>query len=219
MSLELKLDSLHSRATSNPWLQFFTAVTRVLLALAFIPYGLTKILGQPFTTLHVTTPVGLFFAGFFQAQGYYRFVGAAQWLAAALLLFTPTSTLGAALYLPIIVNIFVITVSVGFQGTIYITGMMLLANLYLVCWDYDRWKALFPRFVGSRTFKSRDVTGLVMVLLVLSAGTGIGGVFAASMARVRGSGMPMALGAIIAGSALGLAALWRHYRATRLSRY
>lgn len=218
MSFELRLDSLHGRVIANPWLQFFTAVTRVLLAMAFVPSGLVKIQGHPFTTLPLTDPVGFFFAGFFQAQGFYRFVGVAQWTAAALLLITPTSTLGAALYLPISVNIFVITVSVGFQGTTYITGMMLLANIYLICWDYDRWKGILPGFCGSRSFKPRNVSASVMGLLILSAGVGISSVLAASMARLRGNGMPLALVTLTAGAVLGLTALWRHYRATRPSR-
>ena len=70
-----------------------------------------KILGQPFTALPSTDPVGYFFAGFFSAHGYFR--GVAQWVAAGLLLIPRTATPGALLYLPIIVNIFVITMAIG----------------------------------------------------------------------------------------------------------
>ena len=48
----------------------------------------------------------------FSVHGFYRFVGVAQWLAAGLLLVPRTATLGAFLYLPIITNIFVITVGI-----------------------------------------------------------------------------------------------------------
>src|SRR5580765_6145186 len=116
---------VHAWATAQPSLRLFTVMVRVLLALAFVPSGLVKILGQPFTTLPVSDPVGYFFAGFFSAHGYYRFVGVAQWTAAALLLIPRTATLGALVYLPIITNIFAITVAIGpaFYGTRVVTGL------------------------------------------------------------------------------------------------
>jgi hypothetical protein len=138
------LDRLHARVIANVWLQLFTGIVRVLLAIGFILPGMTKVLGNRFTSLPVTTPVGSFFDAFFQAHEYYIFVGTAQVLAGILLLFRRTTTLGAVLYLPIILNIFVITVSIGFALTEMITGLMTLANVYLLCWDYDRWKGLLP---------------------------------------------------------------------------
>ncbi|MHA0035587.1 hypothetical protein [Deinococcus sp. PESE-13] len=39
----------------------FTWVTRVLLWLAFVPSGMVKLLGQPFTVLPRTDPVGAYF--------------------------------------------------------------------------------------------------------------------------------------------------------------
>ena len=49
-------------------------------------------------------------------------------------------------------TIFVITLSVrGFAGTRIITGLMLLADLYLLAWDFDRWKALVPGGVDRRS--------------------------------------------------------------------
>ena len=59
------IDQLHTWATAQPALRVFTVCVRVLLALAFVPSGLVKILGEPFTTLPVSDPVGYFFAGFF----------------------------------------------------------------------------------------------------------------------------------------------------------
>jgi hypothetical protein len=72
------IDRLHAWALSQPALRVLTILTRVLLALAFVPSGLVKILGRPFTTLPVTDPVGFFFAGFFSAPAVYRFVGVAH---------------------------------------------------------------------------------------------------------------------------------------------
>jgi hypothetical protein len=148
MRLENALDRLHAHAVRQPWLQLFAALNRGLLAFSFIPSGLTKVLGHRFTTLPTNTPVGYFFEAFFQAGAYYRFVGFVQLLSGLLLLFPSTAALGAALYFPIILNIFLITVTMQFQGTPLITGAMLLANLFLLCWDYDRWKALLPGFTA-----------------------------------------------------------------------
>jgi uncharacterized membrane protein YphA (DoxX/SURF4 family) len=133
----------HARAKGYAWLRLFTLMTRVLLAVGFMPSGLTKVLGQRFTRLGVETPVGFFFEAFYRTGFYWNFIGACQ-LAAALLLLVPrTATLGAVVYFPIILNIFVITVSVGFQGTPFVTGLMLLGNVYLLCWDYDRLRPVF----------------------------------------------------------------------------
>src|SRR6185295_8799078 len=132
-------DRWHQRLIDSPWRRTLTIVVRVLLALGFMPSGWVKLAGHRFTTLPVSDPVGYFFDGFFSAQPYYRFVGAAQLTAALLLLFPRTAALGAAIYFPIILNIFVITLSIGdaFGGTRIITGLMLVATSYLLLWDYD----------------------------------------------------------------------------------
>ena len=178
--MSLAVDRLHARVVRSRVLAVFTAITRVLLALAFLPSGLVKALGQRFTTLPVTDPVGYFFDGFFSAAGYYQFVGIMQLTAATLLLLPWTATLGAVVYLPIIVNIFVITVSVGFGGTAVITGLMLLGNIYLLCWDYDRWRDLLPRRSDGRHL------GLASTLAFsLSALAGLIGVTRLHLARLR----------------------------------
>lgn len=137
------LDRAHARVHGHRALRVFTVCTRVLLALGFLPSGLTKVVGNRFTVLGLDSPVGFFFEAMYRTGFYWRFLGLCQ-LAAALLLVIPrTATVGALVYFPLILNIFVITVSLHFQGTPVITGLMLLANLYLLCWDYDKLKHLF----------------------------------------------------------------------------
>lgn len=150
MSLENNLDSLHAKVQQIRLLHYFTALNRVILAIAFIPSGMTKLLGNRFTMLPLDNPVGFFFEAFYQAHGWYRFVGFAQVLAAILLLIPRTATLGAAIFFPIVLNICIITISVGFQGTWVITSLMFLANLYLICWDYDKFKAILPFSSGEK---------------------------------------------------------------------
>jgi len=136
------VDQIHERARKNKWLRAFTVFTRIIIALAFVPSGLTKVLGHRFTRLGVDNPVGFFFEAMYRTGFYWRFLGFCQ-LAAALLLVIPrTATIGALMLFPLILNIFLITVSLHFQGTPLITGLMLLANLYLLCWDYDKLKRL-----------------------------------------------------------------------------
>ena len=142
MSVGRSLDRAHAAARRSRWLRVFTVLTRVLLAVGFIPSGLTKVLGNRFTRLGLDSPVGFFFEALYRTGFYWRFLGLCQLAAAALLLVPRTATLGAVFYFALILNIFVITVSVGFTGTPFITGLMLLASIYLLCWDYDRLKRL-----------------------------------------------------------------------------
>lgn len=175
MSLENSLDSLHAKVQQIRLLQYFTAFNRVILAIAFIPSGMTKLLGNRFTSLPLDNPVGFFFEAFYQAHGWYRFVGFAQVLAAILLLIPRTSTLGATIFFPIVLNIAIITISVGFQGTWVITSLMFLANLYLICWDYDKFKAILP--FGEREKKPFNLRKSLPLIIL----GGIGGVCAFSL--------------------------------------
>ena len=110
------------------------------------PEGMQLGNAGPLAEAEVDTPVGYFFDAFFQAGLYYQFVGVAQVTAGLLLLFPRTSLIGAVLYFPIIVNIAVVTNSLPFGNTGTIAVLMLLANLYLLCWDYGRLRpVLFPR--------------------------------------------------------------------------
>ena len=72
-------------------------------------------------------------------------------MAALLILVPRTSFLGALVYFPIILNIFIIVTAMGFKGTPIVAGLMLLANLYLLFWDCERLKLL-----RSSIFNSTD---------------------------------------------------------------
>ena len=84
--------------------------TRVLLGLAFLPSGLTKVLGKHFTVLGIDNPVGFFFEALYRTGFYWRFLGICQLLAALLLLIPRTATIGSLIYFPLILNVSVITV-------------------------------------------------------------------------------------------------------------
>lgn len=135
-------DGLFLRVRSCRLCYRLTLFTRILLAAGFIPTGMVKLLGQRFTNMGVETPVGFFFEALYQSGGYWRFLGASQVLAGVLLLLPRTAHAGALLFVPILVNIFVITASMEFAGTPYVTGAMLLAVLYLCVWDFHRFRSL-----------------------------------------------------------------------------
>ena len=143
MNGQSALERAHARVRRERLLRIFTVATRILLAVGFVPSGLTKVRGHRFTILGVDNPVGFFFEAMYRTGFYWRFLGLCQLAAALLLLIPRTATIGALVYFPLILNIFVITVALDFRGTPVITGLMLLANIYLLCWDYDKLKPLF----------------------------------------------------------------------------
>ena len=132
------IDRLFVWIRSRPFLLRFTWFTRILLAAGFIPTGMVKLLGHRFTTITADSPIGAFFEAMYQTGLYWQFLGFSQVLAGVLLLIPRTAHLGALLFLPIVTNIFIVTVSLGFRGTPVVTGLMLLAVVYLNAWDYHR---------------------------------------------------------------------------------
>ena len=139
MSLLANIDHFYDECKRNQWLRYFTVFCRVALALGFIPSGLVKVMGERFTALPSNHPLGHYFDALYLTGFYYTFIGLSQLTAALLLLIPRTALLGAILYLPIILNICVLTYATRFEGT-RIATLMLLASLYLLWWDYPRLK-------------------------------------------------------------------------------
>src|SRR6187551_2508207 len=135
MSLFTRFQSFHEDARCNMWFRIFTVFCRVALAASFIPSGIVKIMGERFTALPANHPLGHYFDALFQTGYYYTFIGVAQLVIALLLLIPGTALLGAIFYFPTILNICILAYATRFEGT-RITTLMLLANIYLLCWDY-----------------------------------------------------------------------------------
>ncbi|MCC7051971.1 MAG: hypothetical protein IT355_01810 [Gemmatimonadaceae bacterium] len=185
--MEGRFRRLHEAARRTAALHRLAVISRILLALAFVPTALVKVQGKRFTSISVQEPIGYFFEALYQSGFYWRFLGLSQLVAGALLLIPSTSTLGAVLFLPIILNIFVITVSLHFTGTPVITGLMLLASLFLVCWDYHRLAAIVwgarggyevpasPVFPGIERAGYALGASAAMVLLFSARGLAVGG--------------------------------------------
>lgn len=78
------------------------------------------------------------FETLYQSGLYWKFLGWSQLIAGALLLTQRFATLGAVMFLPVSLNIFFITLSYYFAYTPVLTGLMLLANIGLLLWDYQK---------------------------------------------------------------------------------
>ncbi len=127
--------------------QIFIIYTRYLIGGAFVFASLIKIKGNRFTSesgeLDPINSAWHFFETMYQSGLYWKFIGIAQLIAGFLLMTQRYSKLGALINLPIILNIFVITLSYYFAYTPVITGLMLMANLLLIIWEWNEIKILF----------------------------------------------------------------------------
>jgi uncharacterized membrane protein YphA (DoxX/SURF4 family) len=144
MSISITLNNLHHKARQNKWLRYFATFNRMGLAWGFLPSGFTKIVGERFTSLSVNHPMGNYLEALHRTGFYYVSIGVLQVAAAILLLFNRTALLGALIYFPIILNIYILTLATRFEGSWLSSPLMVLANLYLLCWNYDKLKYIFP---------------------------------------------------------------------------
>lgn len=139
-----RIEEIYYEAKSDRWFQGFAIFCRIALAASFIPTGLVKIAGERFAEgLPSNNPLGHYFDALYLTGYYYTFIGIAQIIIAILILIPRTSFLGALMYFPMIVNICVLTYATRFAGTRANT-MLLFACLFLLIWNFDRLKYLFP---------------------------------------------------------------------------
>ncbi|GAB4165250.1 MAG: hypothetical protein Tsb0033_26940 [Winogradskyella sp.] len=126
--------------------QLFIINLRYVLGGAFVFASLIKIKGHRFTTLSgEVEPINSawhFFETMYQSGFYWKFIGICQLLAGLLIMTQRYSKLGAVINLPIVLNIFIITLSYDFNYTPVITGLMLVANIVLIIWDWNELKLL-----------------------------------------------------------------------------
>lgn len=135
-----------NRLKQKLWANIFIIYTRYLIGGAFVFASLIKIKGQRFTSESgAAEPINSafhFFETMYQSGIYWQFIGFGQLVAGALLMTQRYAKLGALMNFPIIANIFVITVSYDFNYTPIITGLILLANILLIYWDWDELRIL-----------------------------------------------------------------------------
>ena len=152
MSITDRLGKLYYEAKENRWYNYFAVFCRITLAIAFIISGIVKIKGERFAEgLLVNNPMGHYLQALYETEYYYPFIGIGQLIIALLLLIPKTAFLGALMYFPVILNICILTYAVRFEGT-RITTFMLLANIFLLVWDYDRIKYI----LSNKTHSARQ---------------------------------------------------------------
>jgi len=152
--------------------QILIIYTRYLIGGAFVFASLIKIKGHRFTTesgaLEPINSSWHFFETMYQSGLYWKFIGISQLLAGFLLMTQKFSKLGALINLPIILNIFIITLSYYFAFTPVITGLILLTNILLLVWDWDEIKILFnlkPNYDNSVRVENDSIWQIIGLLL------------------------------------------------------
>jgi hypothetical protein len=117
--------------------------TRILLGFIFFTAGMGKLTHGhyfpltmfPMSLAKILEPHGLALWG--------EFVAWSQVIIGFLLMSQRFATLGAIMSLPLILNIFMITVSMRFMGTPYLNAFLIFLNLFLLAADYHKLKFLF----------------------------------------------------------------------------
>ncbi|EAR15044.1 MULTISPECIES: hypothetical protein [Robiginitalea] len=165
---------------SNWWYWLFSIFCRLSLAYAFLVAGGVKIFGERFASgLSEIHPMGAYLEALHHTGYYYTFIGVAQIVAAILLLIPRTVALGALLYFPIILNIWVLSFAVRFEGSFVTSPLMVLANLFLLAWHYDKFQYLLPFwkppgipvFTRPKKYSKKFPWKFFLAVLALSAGT------------------------------------------------
>jgi hypothetical protein len=144
MSISSTLDQLHYNVKQNRWLRYFAVFNRLALAAGFCRQVSLKLLVSDLPAHYRLIIDGSLFSSLTQTGYYYTFIGIAPVTAAILLLIPGTALPDALIYFPIILNIGILSFAVRFEGSQFTSPLMVLANLYLLCWNYDKLKCIFP---------------------------------------------------------------------------
>ncbi|KFF01689.1 hypothetical protein [Chryseobacterium luteum] len=131
------------RLRTNRFNHWIIIHLRYLVGFAFFPSGLTKLIGNRFTVLSTDTPIGYFFEAMYLTGFYWNFLGFCQVVAGILLMTQRFALLGTLMFLAILSNIWIITISLSFTGTWIITSFMMVAVIILLIWDHHK---LIPVF-------------------------------------------------------------------------
>jgi hypothetical protein len=132
------------RLKSFKLFQIFTIFIRYLLGIAFVWASILKIRGIRFTPGSAeNAPINSLphlLEAMYRSGIYWYFIGWGQFIAGFLLMSQTFSTVGAVVYFPIMLSIFILTTYFQPTGILTVTSLMLLANIYLLLWDFNRLK-------------------------------------------------------------------------------
>ena len=135
-----KLDRLKQKKV----IKFFTWFTRISIGTGLFLGGLGKPFGECFAAnISDESPIKIFFNNLCSVPEYWGFLGISQMIAGVFLIIPKTTTVGAMMAFGIVLNMYLITLFLHFQGTAFITGFMLLGTIYLLIWDTKKILKLF----------------------------------------------------------------------------
>jgi uncharacterized membrane protein YphA (DoxX/SURF4 family) len=166
------IDRIVAAAHRRRWMHGVVIVLRYLLGFAFLPAGLKKMLGEPFTDPANTGRFHEFLHAFHATGGFYRFVGVVQLCAAVLLMTQRFALAGALVLLPVITAITAFCWSTAVYPTAVVATLMWLGAVALVVWDLDRWRGVVR---AERTVGRPWVVAGVAILAVYFAATVLNG--------------------------------------------
>ncbi len=126
---------------NTPFVHFCITAIRLFLGIIFFTAGMAK-LTQNFPG--IIGPVWLEEKLAPHGLGLYaRFIAWSQLVIGLLLLSQRFATLGALLLFPMLLNIWVVTISLEWRGTPYVNAVLLILNGMLLLWDSHKLKFLF----------------------------------------------------------------------------
>lgn len=159
----LHMEKFISKIKQITIFQIFTIFLRYLLGSALVWASILKIKGIRFTPFSgESAPINSLqhlLESMYQSGIYWNFIGWGQLVAGFLLMSQIFSTLGAVVYFPIILNIVVLTMYFDSPMILAITSLMLLGNIYLLIWDWNKLKFVVLNNPGNYTDQSTQFSG------------------------------------------------------------
>lgn len=129
----------------NKNLVFLYWCARIGMGLTFIISGIRKLPGVKFTALPIDNPVGFYFEAMHSTGFYWNFIGYFQILIGILIFFNRFVVISSLLMMPVVINIFLVSLALNMSGTPIITSAMILGNLLLLGWYFKNYRTLFIR--------------------------------------------------------------------------
>ncbi len=155
------LEILTNRMKTNNVFQMALFYSILTISSVFIIAGMIKIRGLEFSfndgIRHAYSPSYPFFKALYNSGLYWKFLGLAQIIAGILICFQITRCVGNIIFSTVMVNILMINLSFdAFQRVIYVTIFMLLVNMILFIYDWERYKPLFMNTVQNSSNADLD---------------------------------------------------------------
>lgn len=182
------IESVLIRARRGTSIPIAVALLRIFIGFAFLPAGLKKVLGEPFTDAHLSGPFHDFLHAFHATGWFYEFVGGVQLVVAAFLMTGRFAFLGAVAALPVLTAILAFCWSTKVYPTASVVTLMWLGTLGLVVWDWALWRGVVrdePLDEATREALRYEPidrrlwawAGIVVLVLYLGVCVATGGVF------------------------------------------